>query len=428
MNDINDLTNVSQQPDNTDDNRPVIEPFVARMAIYERIEQQVRQPLHHNLLSILGWQGTGRTTLLQHVNAHFDETIIGVYMAFDSETLADERTLLLALMQQTTQMLATLDYSLSRIPDIPETATDDMPLNTLRLWLQDDYLPVIYKIIRPYRHIVWLFDDGDLWLSAAQKTQLTPETQQFLYDLLASSNQLSGVITFDLAHEAGLDTLAPLVSTDNIIRLRFMTHDEATQLLKRYVGGLSAADYTTLYRATGGVPVWVQRLGQLIRQTQVVPEAITGLYNTSQAEIAAWWQQLSQNEQTLLTAIIGLQYDDPLARRSAERLQQWLIETDTLLDTTAIHATIRSLEYRELLFQSEQGYTLSADIMRRWLLENTQTPTSSSMPEATANSPHWLLWTLALLILLVIIMIALNQPAMPADNPIAPVATATLKQ
>ena len=59
------------------------------------------------------------------------------------------------------------------------------------------------------------------------------------------------------------------------------------------------------------------------------------------------------------------------------------------LDVTAINATLRSLEYREILQPTPDGISLSASLMQSWLLENARLGrrTQSSAPTAGTSRP-----------------------------------------
>ena len=79
------------------------------------------------------------------------------------------------------------------------------------------------------------------------------------------------------------------------------------------------------------------------------------IYLYNEADYRVLWDHLGANERLVLTAMSDLLYNDPLGRMDAQAIQSWLVETDFPLDMTAINATLRSLEYREILTRRLTG-------------------------------------------------------------------------
>ena len=172
-----------------------------------------------------------------------------------------------------------------------------------------------------------------------------------------------------------------------MLRLPNLAPDETKWLLQAPVQGLYAVpDEITLavQRAVGGAPNLVQQFGyQFFKRWEATPElnvftledvkAVTpAVYLYNEADYRDRWERLTANERTVLTAISGRLYDDPLGRIDAAAIQAWLVDTDFPIDITAINATLRSLEYREILQPTPDGIALSADLMQSWLLENAR--------------------------------------------------------
>ena len=76
-------------------------------------------------------------------------------------------------------------------------------------------------------------------------------------------------------------------------------------------------------------------------------KAITSsVYLYNEADYRDRWERLTANERTVLTAISGRLYDDPLGAHRRGSAANVAGRYRFSLDLTAINATLRSLEYR----------------------------------------------------------------------------------
>jgi hypothetical protein len=191
----------------------------------------------------------------------------------------------------------------------------------------------------------------------------------------------------DAEFEADIEDFAPLVVPKDVVRLANLTLDESQWLLQAPPRGLYAVPdecALAVHRLVGGAPGLVQHFGYLFfLRWETYPElnvftledvkALTStIYLYNEADYRVLWEHLTANERLVLTAMSDLLYSDPLGRMDAQAIQSWLVETDFPLDMTAINATLRSLEYREVLQPTPEGISLSASLMQSWLLENAR--------------------------------------------------------
>ena len=371
-------------------------PFAGRKDAFTRLYARMFDPVNTGAILFLGRQHTGKTALLHNTDAIFKETAVGIYVPLRETTLDTEAHWLLALAQMITATLVESGFTLSRLSQLEPLG--DQP----RDWLEVTFLPQILGAIK--RKLLILLDDADRLLSAVRTGQLPADTFSYLLSLTKKYEGFHIALTLDIDYEDDVPALAPLVAANDVLRLTNLAADETQWLLQAPVHGVySVPDDVTLaiHRAVGGAPGLVQHFGyQLFRRWETYPElnvftfedlkALTPtVYLYNEPDYRALWERLGVNERLVLTAISDLAYNDPLGRIDAPAIQNWLVETDFPLDTTAINATLRSLEYREILHATPGGITLSATILQSWLLENARLGrrTAPIIPAAESLTP-----------------------------------------
>lgn len=401
-------------------------PFAGRKEAFARLYARLFDPVNTSALLFLGQQHIGKTALLYNADSVFRESAVGVYVPLRETTPPSEGAWLLALAQAATDVLTERGFTLSRLSQLDPIG--DQP----REWLELSFLPQTMGAAR--RKLLFLIDDADRLLMAQRAGQIPTDSFAYLLSLTKKFPNLHFALALSEDFEADLDDFAPLVVPSDVIRLGNLAADETQWLLQAPVRGLySVPDDCALavQRIVGGAPGLVQRFGfEFFKRWENYPELnvftiedvkalTTSIYLYNEADYRALWEGLSVNERLVLTAISDLNYNDPLGRVDASAIQGWLVETDFPLDITAINATLRSLEYREILLPTPAGITLSASLLQSWLLENARlgrrTPApalpaaASTAAEADAPAPpqRWAWVTPRLLRTLLIIFIVL---------------------
>jgi hypothetical protein len=415
---------------------PALAPFVGREKAFDYIYQQLNAA-HMATTVILGWRGSGKTALLSHFDDHFGEAFIGVFLPLARAPLANEATWLRHLARCITAALTERDYSLSRVPEV-ETAGEDV-----RGWMEDQYLPEALNAMRRHRRVVLLMDDAEHLLNAVQTGALPADTFSLLQRW--TGNELGAVLTLDARREDRIPLMSPLVSLTGVFRLENLTVEDSHWLMWEPVKGLymmTDDGLQAIYRATGGQPLWLQRFGFLLyRRWESEPDETTltledmksatkQVYEQSEDDFKAIWDEATRNERLLLTAMVSLLYADPLATITPDALSAWLTETEYPLDLTTIHAAVRGLEYREVIAGGENGLTISAGLMQTWLLENARlTPTRRTMevaalPGGRGALPRALVAVLvAVVVVVVLLLIVTSGSGQPATPDAAPTVT-----
>src|SRR5688572_14398601 len=145
-------------------------PFAGRQKAFEFLYQRLTDPAGTESSLIMGRQEGGKTALLQHFNRFFDETFVGVYIPLLEKRLNSETDWLQLLAHEATRALSERNYTLSRLPEWDNTATDK------RDWFSTTYLPEILNIIRRQRRLVFLLDDANVLLDAIAAGKLPDDS------------------------------------------------------------------------------------------------------------------------------------------------------------------------------------------------------------------------------------------------------------
>ena len=364
-------------------------PFAGRKEAFARLYARLFDPVNTGALLFVGRQHMGKTALLRNVDAVFKESAVGVYVPLREVTPESEAYWLTSLAHAMTTSLVDSGFTLSRMSQLDPLGDDP------RNWLEVNFLPQILGAVR--RKLLVLIDDSDRLLMAVRAGQLPSDSFAYLLGLTQKFQNFHVALSLDADFEDDITDFAPLVAENDVVRLTHLSLDEAQWLLQAPVRGLySVPDECALsvYRTVGGAPGLVQHFGyEFFRRWETNPELnvftledvktlASTLYLYNEADYRALWDRLAANEHLVLTAISDLLYNDPLARLDAAAIESWLVETDFPLDITAVNATLRSLEYHEILQPTPNGIALSASLMQSWLLENAhlgrRTPASAS--------------------------------------------------
>ena len=426
---MNDMMN---EPEQTD---PQLPAFAGRDELFQRLQQRLIDPNDRHAQVYSGRDSIGKSAWLQHCLHAFEPVLLGVYIPLGRATLRSEHAWLSLLIQSSYSVLLRHDFSLTRLPEQPaETAmTGEAGAASLRTWLDEVYLPEIWRIIRPQRRLVWLIDDIQVWLDAADAGNLPQDSAAYLHQLMRNHPQLGIVLTLDSDAEERLGPLLPLIQTTDIKRLNRLNREETSALMQHFAPGVSADAVSLIHKSSGGYPKLLQRFGDILSQqpaSQLQPEhirkAIPEIYRSSTDELRSIWQILQRDEKLVLNAISALLYADPLRPVTVELIEVWLVETDYPLDVTAINAALRSMEYHEIIVKQGPHIELVMGLMQSWLLENARLDTERN-PDKARMEPGMLAGLLLIVAIVTLMLLFFLQAAESGSTPQdAAVATVTL--
>jgi hypothetical protein len=405
-------------------------PFAGRTRAFEYLYARLTDPTQADACLVIGREGLGKTALLQHFSQFFDETFVAVYIPLNAISLADEDRWLRKLTDGAGSALAARNYTLSRLPEYEG--------GDVRTWITNSYFPELFHIIRRHRRLIFLLDDADALIDAVQNGRLPDDTFSYLHSLVEQFQPLGFVLTLDTQSEGDIARLSPLIGVENVFRLANLEKSDVQWLLTAPPNGcysLTDEAVEAVYRATGGQPRLVERFGDhLFRRWEAEPDktrltqedvkqVTPAVFKASEAELRAAWGETTRNERLALTAVSSLLYADPLTAVNPANIENWLVETDYPLDSTAIHAAIRGLEYREIVEQRADGIHLTSGLMQSWLLENGRL---SETGEAAAKPNPRLMWAalaVGLALVIALVLLASGGGAPPADDSPEPTVT-----
>lgn len=394
--------------------------FVGRQAIFARLQQQILDPLteQRHALVFTGHDGIGKSALLKQFSTIFDDPLLSIYTALTPE-LSDKDELLGQLVQSINQLLADHNFSLSRIPEFDANESSDFSE-----WLRVDYLPMMMRIIRPHRRLVWLLDDAEHLLN------LSDDILSYLQQLLTEFPQVTIILTLSTEYDDKLSQFQPLINPVQTERIPLLNESDSIDLLQHYLPGINDTTITEIVTATGGHPHLLTRYGETLQRlraesadTEAYQQAKTSVYQTSQVDFKQTWSKLTRDERLTLSAIASLIYDDPLQVIRAQVIEAWLVETDHVLDIVAVNAALRSLDYRDIIvYQQGEGLQIQSGLMQQWLLEQARIDEVVNERRGQLPTPIILL---ALVIIIIIVVVLSLVPPQLFDNT-APIVTATL--
>lgn len=411
-------------------------PFAGRVPALSRFHQHIVNPTKTHPVIFIGRQHIGKTALLQYISALPDAHYIPVYIPLRRMNLQSEAIWLKRLSRQVMHTVESYGFLLNEIVPPPDDG------DAIRVWFADTCLGAVFLALRQSKRLVLLFDDIEALQAPIQAGTIPKDVFEYLYHLLQP--QLGIACTLSLEAENHLAFFHPLVHTDGLYRLQNLTKVETVDLIRRPVEGVYTLDdaaLTTIFEATGGDPTCLQQFGYHLYEfalkkgiTHVTQAHIRAVmptvYQNCSDEFQRIWKTSNRDEQLVLTALASLRYDFPTEAVDTATIEQWMVETDYLMDATAINAAIRSLDYRDILQADSANVVIRAGLMQKWLLEHAllgiETYPSRSATGAVRRS--WVVVALIVfLILAVVLVINLNGPqGTTNESSASPVPTVTL--
>ncbi len=408
------MMETNSQPNDT----PI--PFTGRKVAYTRLQQHILDPADTHAVIFTGHQGMGKTAILRHAQRTFHDPIFPIYTPLSDEITKDRTQLLQILIDGINQLLEEHQFSLSRVPHLEPEA--DVKLD---VWFRDVYLPQVMSIIRSHRRIVWLLDD------AQHLINIDADFLSYLHSLIEAQPQFRIVCTLSTEYENEILKLQPLVDSVKAERIHRLSAEDSADLIRQYAPGASDEIVSEIFSATGGHPQLLTYYGKSLRQywadnsdTVAFALAKSEVYSKSKTEFHHIWQKLSRDERLVLTAIASLIYDDPLQIVTPKRIEQWLIETDYLLDIVTINAALRGLDYQDIVSQQQnEGIRLTMGLMQQWLLEQARLDDTEQVTRG--QLPAWVIILGILLIILIIVLLITIPPQYLDNSSVIPTATLT---
>lgn len=378
-------------------------PFIGREPLLAELRQYLNAPATYSL-SIQSMEGMGRSSLLRRIST-LDPRFVCVLMPLTPYHFTSLDTWLEALGDATLQALQREDLATARLPS-PDTS--DLPR-----WLGDAFLPAVGQHVRQQARVIWLLDDIERMGKAIAEGQIPAAHPAFLLELALAFPFLSIITTAD-EDSPYLHLLAPLIQPNHVLRLNPLGRLEVEQLLEAMLGYVPPALAERAYLETGGMPRQVNDFAEAIQRGETPDDALEYVYTRSQAELRRRWNRLTRDERVVLTAIANLLHDHPERDITPQTVEIWLAQSDNPMDTTAIAAQLRGLEFRHILRPQRQPLRLQSGLMTRWLIENARQEPPTLQPSSR---------TALLLALIGLVVVALLVAFVVASLPPAGVVT-----
>jgi len=395
-----------------------VAPFSGRDTELSTLHQHLTDVKDTHATLYLGRWRIGKTALLRNFSGFFDDTFIGIYIPLSQVDFTDDKAWLLTLFQAVDYYIKQRGITQSKqFPSLPDDEDTD-----LQQWFKETFLPDTFHTIRPQRRLAILLDDVQFLIEAVDKGQLSDDTFAYLHSLMDA--QLGIALTLPVDNENDVDKLAPLIISTQIRRLSNLTLDATKSLFRETLPTMEIASIERVFASTGGNPYVLQRFGYHLHETR--DEAITqservqqihSLLNREQHNyFLSIWKNLTQNERFVLTALSGLLYENPIQQITPITIEKWLVETEYLMDTTAINAVLRSLEYREIVQLKDGVIQFVATLMRDWIIEHAQINVNQTHTEN--QTPKRIVWVLVALFIIVLfgLLLIISESNTANDN------------
>lgn len=397
-------------------------PLAGRDALFARVHQHLTGAPVTRALLIVGRRRSGRTTFLRALRTRLDDSFVWADLGLKPSALTSEAALWRVLWEAAKEAAAGRGLSVYRLPPWP----DDKPLAALRTWLAQRALPEFYQLIRPHRRLVWVLDNAEPLADAVMRGDLPADLGAAVAGLLGP--QLGLLLTAHLDAEIRLhQTLSPLVTPEDTIRIGALSLDDVRVLLAHGRDGAEPGFDRVLYQATGGAPELTLRAAALVHdysrgeyyQAAHLQAITPDLLLWARPGFGLMWENLTGDEQAVLTALAHLRFDHPEKPVQAEHIELWLADTEYPLDLTTIFSVLRRLEFVEVVQHAHHDVRASAGLFEQWIRETVRRDhLRRVLPPAAGPwlDPRWVRYGLIGLGTLVVVLLMALLLGMPIDE------------
>ncbi|MDZ4671414.1 MAG: hypothetical protein SH821_11130 [Phototrophicales bacterium] len=330
-------------------------PIAGRDDQLTRIQSQLANAPQEPLV-VIGRKSIGKTLFLHQLATITPPHIIPIIIALTSIDIDDESHFWVMTSQHIVEVLEAHGIGIA-----------DIPLNESgRVWFVDGFFPAVVRAMRQ-RDLLLLWDDAHRLLD----NNLPDDIFSALRGLCSAQAQM--IFAFDIAYEDRLGQFMPFIIQKHQLRLGNLSRTGCETILRSHLDSIGDDMIEAIYVATGGLPHLVQRYGdEMGGEHANIKTMNTVVYDQSVKDFLAMWSACTPDEQLVLTAIADLFYDDPLRPILTTTIATWSVQSDYLLDETAINAVLRGLLYAEFIRISNHQIAVNGDLFRKWLLENAR--------------------------------------------------------
>ena len=403
-------------------------PFAGREEAFALLYHHLNDPTNTEGVTFLGRRRIGKTTVLQQFAEKAATSFLAVYLPLRELSFRNEGEWLHILSRSIVNTVSSQGYTIAEMDTPP-----DEP-HALREWLPTQCIPAALRAIRHRKRMALMLDDLEAFLDSSGALVVPPDS--FAYLRAFRHLQMGIAMTIDLAVESKLQEFSPLVRTGSVHRLTRLTPEVTAMLLhdpNSSLNTLTDDAIAIIHRETGGEAVLAQHFVACLRNTDKetitaddAKNAIPAAYSSGNADLNLLWSLLNLEEQRVLGAISSLKYRNPLRPVDTNAIENWLVRTDYMTDTTSISRALRSMEYYDIVAGSASDISISAGLMHKWLLENAEIDSDKAviMPGSRRRILIGLaMGVIFLLVLLVILSGGTKQQVTTTPVPTAPLST-----
>lgn len=399
----------------------------------------------HNqeMLVILGRNGIGKSSLLQHVPFIVDERYQPVYLNILPEQVISVYALVIFAVDNILNRMEVIGASTYRVPDLP---APEAPDSEILNWFASDFLDVVLTAIRRDRFLLLMLDNYQFVLDAVASGTLPRNFFDYLQKLLHDNERLEMLASVPINYEEQALQSSVTANLNFHFRLGHLTEQAARQLITEPIAAYyhvsdEVVDY--LLRLGGGYPFLLHSLCRLIyRYREGTPQLTMIQMNHAQAVYDAaleetgeimrpYWDQAALNERHVLLALVNLQRANPDQPVMLDAIQDWLKNTRVNLNETQVASTLRKLEYSTLLTSKPEGIRFNTSLECDWLAQNAQLSTAESRQVLSRGRIASLMGVvLVILIIAGILMSGIldNEDTVAPSNDIQPTLTLAIER
>jgi len=420
---------------NTPANLPI--PLFGRDNALTAIRAHLAYGRRTQALALFGTHGMGKTALLRALPTLLDSRDLCAYVDLATMPL-NEAEIVAAMVEAGRTALYAAD------PDFYRAAPPDPQAADVWAWFVETHIDPAFNVIRHFRRLVFIFDNGGELLEAIRGKRLPAAILDWLSALTASDERFALIFAFDSADEGLLEGHALFSDPLLVARLDPLSEADALHVLEAAAAGqyrFSPDGAAAALAQAGGNPALLgaisRHLALLFRGREIGPAEVESAAQAALEDGAAIFERAldsaSNDEWDVLRALIALTEAGKNAAVSRDDLRRWLLrESERPLDETALGSALRRLEYGGIVRAAGEGqYALSNGLLYRYLRAFApESPTEAASPRRSPalTGRAVLAGVLAVLALAGAASLVLRTAQMPQPDEHSPqgITTATL--
>lgn len=423
--------------------QPTTDPtrFFGRESVFAFIRERLVTGNNAHAPALIGQRGIGKTSVLLQVPYHLEPRYLFVYVDLTEIDYDEPAALIFALIDATRAALEAAGIDTDGLPPLPEDVGISGSREGLWAWFAESYLAAALATLHRMLRLLFLFDNTGALLDAVERGEMPADVGAALSALMAGDDRLDMLFAVDTLDEHRLETFAPL--SDPMLHRRFGMLDKAA------CADLTRSPAVSLYEVadeavlgiqaiTGGHPYLLHVVNRLIWEQSatrppaartpitladvraVIPDAI----RDADPVLRQLWADVTPNEQIVLTALTELTVETGQETIRPEQIQAWALrEHDHPIDNTALVATVRRLDYRDVIRAESDGrITFVAGLFYQWL--HRQLGIEAAVPAQATRSPlrRWAIPLVLLSGIAAALAVVMGQAVSAGTSSVTPIA------